>query len=426
MAEWKLGRIPSGRARSITSSLPERDSSQRSFLHQVTKSVGKVDESEPPNPLKDALRGQTKTENTETDIPIRTKRARLIRSARLSKSKSLERSHSGNMRSILGEQGGSYAFADKKASKIRLNFKGKKKLIDPDDFIPLHKGKERRRKQPLELLESEEPMEVPAFINLRYRSKMDFSESEEPQLPPGACHPRLSVNLAADAAKLYSRLSTRPELEIVKPYIKDAVPQPYTSSTWTSPARINEDWAPIEEFSEDDTPLIDRTCLKKGYKIEVPRKLESGAEPEPLELMDADKDIKFFAQLCESSSELFHFIGTTTENNDIKNITIISLENNRNKKFQRVIIRTPAGDNRFLISTSHKNKALKNLYNQYPPLVNIKLQKVKKEDVPTLTKKLLETEEKLLEQSYKFGVLYAAKGQTTDDEFFNNGNFLAI
>lgn len=68
--------------------------------------------------------------------------------------------------------------------------------------------------------------------------------------------------------------------------------------------------------------------------------------------------------------ELIHLVYTEEENQPI----IISMEINKNKKFQRVIIRTPQGDQRLLITTcGNYQKSVKILYNQCPNLsmVNI-------------------------------------------------------
>lgn len=48
-------------------------------------------------------------------------------------------------------------------------------------------------------------------------------------------------------------------------------------------------------------PLISRDCLEKGYHIEEPRKTPPIAED--FELIDADRDVKFFDQLVATSGK---------------------------------------------------------------------------------------------------------------------------
>jgi hypothetical protein len=56
---------------------------------------------------------------------------------------------------------------------------------------------------------------------------------------------------------------------------------------------------------------------------------------------------------------------------------------------------------------------------QVPELTNVKLEKSKHSDLPT---KLLELERRLNEKpTCKVGVIYCAKGQTSEDEMYSNG-----
>ena len=52
-------------------------------------------------------------------------------------------------------------------------------------------------------------------------------------------------------------------------------------------------------------PLISRDCLEKGYHIEEPRKTPPTAED--FELIDADRDVKFFEQLVATSGKYYYY-----------------------------------------------------------------------------------------------------------------------
>lgn len=58
--------------------------------------------------------------------------------------------------------------------------------------------------------------------------------------------------------------------------------------------------------------------------------------------------------------------------NSSGDLAIISMENDKNRKFQRVIVRTPKEDQRFLVTTSSSSKYVKALENQCPMLTSVR------------------------------------------------------
>lgn len=133
--------------------------------------------------------------------------------------------------------------------------------------------------------------------------------------------------------------------------------------------------------------MTSRECLASGYHIEVPRREPS--QPEDFELLDSDKDVKFFEQLSKSCKSFYNFNQKIINNKkifflqNVANIThyvgenssgdiaIVSMEHDKNRKFQRVIVRTAKEDQRFLVSTSSSSKYVKALENQCPILSSV-------------------------------------------------------
>ena len=56
----------------------------------------------------------------------------------------------------------------------------------------------------------------------------------------------------------------------------------------------------MQNEDKNSNPLISRACLVEGYNIEAPRRYS--ISPEDMELLDSDKDVKFFEQLSKAGS----------------------------------------------------------------------------------------------------------------------------
>lgn len=381
-------------------------------------------------------------------LPLRTSnkpapRSRLMRDGPAAASTSSIEMKSGSQISTRSPRQGSFLknpFAKRRSSS---------KTIDVDSFVPLSsdKKKERRRKSSAittsagfirsesSLRHNSSPRPDSADPSPRQVGDKDAVENKEaeatatPKGPTRAyqgrrsvlaedskVNKRLSQNLNANAITLYSRLEDRPDYETLRSsmILRDAPPLPPPPCLWSSKPPLHEDWPGwMDDTESNPRPLTSRECLKLGFHIELGR----SAEPtlEDMELSDIEKDVAFFQQLVDSG-DVFHFVGNTS-----KGPVIVSMEDVTDKRtLQKAIIRTPQKDERILVNTMSAGKPLKALCNQCPSLVTAKLAKVKKEDTETWTKELLRIEKQGMEKNYKFGVLYAAAGQTTEDEYFNN------
>ena len=131
---------------------------------------------------------------------------------------------------------------------------------------------------------------------------------------------------------------------------------------------------------------------------------------------------------------------------------IITAEKNKSKRFQRILVRLPKETHRLYLTTAPFSKMMRTLLVNFPEMEDVpppsfplpsssyftyllffkvKFHQVKSDEMESWNKALLLFESKLIETNYKFGVLYAKEGQTTEEEFLNNGkaafmNFLFV
>lgn len=187
-------------------------------------------------------------------------------------------------------------------------------------------------------------------------------------------------------------------------------------------------------------PLVNRKCLDSGYNIEVPQPFNA---PRIMNIYKIQENTYFFQQLLSAGSTVpppshtatFPLPGRATDvcgagklnhyYTKGKSPVIISMERSKSRETQRIIIRSTKGDTRVLVSTSPAPRALKTLCRTFPDMLEESALLRVKQELPGWDKALLNFEAKQISFTEKIGIVYAGPGQTTEDEFFNNGRACA-
>ncbi|PRP85440.1 RapGAP/RanGAP domain-containing protein [Planoprotostelium fungivorum] len=187
--------------------------------------------------------------------------------------------------------------------------------------------------------------------------------------------------------------------------------------------RLN--WAKVEsKIGENDDPRSHTIGHPlSGWQLELGSALGSKSQTEfPLE--DTEK-YEYYYRDHFHKKDCTNYIGFM-EKKDKKEVMIISIskpEEEGECTRMRALIRTPEGDGRVDIYRQDKGfkkakSLMKELTGAFGHLSKTKLHLV---DKPSISDDLLDYEKKQVVGGVKFGVLYRRKGQTNEEEMFQNG-----
>jgi hypothetical protein len=137
-----------------------------------------------------------------------------------------------------------------------------------------------------------------------------------------------------------------------------------------------------------------------------------------------NQEVLLDRNLPDYKYQFFDVDHDTFVSEDEENPVIISVDSDAvregNRKTYRAIIRTAKTDARLIVTAARKKERLNALRAAEPRLLpaSLSLVAVKTRDIRN---ELVDFDARIYKPQYKFAVLYAKAGQTTEQEFLNNG-----
>jgi len=206
--------------------------------------------------------------------------------------------------------------------------------------------------------------------------------------------------------------NTKPKIECILQQEQES-----GATRWTNIEYNYPKWQVPDCTRTQPKPLIDRSCLKQGYNIEVPLRRAAN----DLSIFEAEKNTHFFENLLESSDKNVKHYYRRGENP-----IILTIERDASKPTQRVLIRTAKRDIRVLVTKATSSRIIKTLCKEFPNILQESEIFPIKADIPKWNKDLLAFESKQISNQEKIGIFCAVGDQTTEDEFLGNSNSLPI
>jgi hypothetical protein len=217
----------------------------------------------------------------------------------------------------------------------------------------------------------------------------------------------LSLDLAKKNRRIEQLLSKKADLkEELEEKILETIPEPRTLKDYNL-ANMGQ----LIIKTKDEDCLLELGDVETNFGkqvaaliIEVPRKELS----------------KYYSTfIYDQTNEPMIFLGSGDKTGPVV-VSIESLAKAKTKAHLRAFVRSKMYDKWVFIPTSNKNTKdiITALKEQAPDLVDVKFEKARDSQIGT---KLLKLEEVLNERPMmKVGVIYIAKGQTSEDEFYSN------
>eukprot|EP01104_Vermistella_antarctica_P004499 TRINITY_DN14935_c0_g1_i1.p1 TRINITY_DN14935_c0_g1~~TRINITY_DN14935_c0_g1_i1.p1 ORF type:complete len:686 (+),score=146.16 TRINITY_DN14935_c0_g1_i1:220-2277(+) len=182
--------------------------------------------------------------------------------------------------------------------------------------------------------------------------------------------------------------------------------------TWATVMPVFEDWSEIEtdRSSATTTNLVSADCRNKGYHVEEGLQPHGAPLIEEIDIFEKDKDVAHYAAFLNLGDHT-HFV--CDDPNEGPVVVTISTPM-KGEKNCRAIVCTQRASERVLLPAKEKMKAL---HNAMPTLANVKLTRVKEEE---MCHEMLQYEQNDIVKQYKFGILYIKEGQSQEDDYFAN------